>query len=205
MNYALKIINLVIVSIIVIIVAGCASTKDSWFHGDYPNFKPGPEGGADLIEIKAGVDHTKYKFIFMDPVSFHYESSTEYSAIPPEVRKDLRKAFHSAIAEALGNAYPIVDRPRPDALRVRVAITGMVPAILAADPSHPPVSVGGSSMKAEILDSFTNERVGAVIDRKKGNIQKAVGNMDEWEHTREVFNYWAQRLRNWLDRTHVKK
>jgi hypothetical protein len=194
----------VIVSITVIIVAGCAS-KDSWFHGKYPNFKPGPEGGADLIEIKDGVDHIKYKFIFMDPVSFHYESGTEYNAIPPKVRRDLRKAFHSAIADALGNAYPMVNAPRPDALRVRVVITGMVPAILGADPSHPPVSVGGASMKAEILDSLTNERVGAVIDRKKGNIQKAVDNMDEWEHTRQVFKYWAQRLRNWLDRTHERK
>lgn len=73
MNDVLRLINLVIVSITVIIAAGCAS-KDPWFHGKYPNFKPGPEGGADLVDIKGGVDYTKYKFIFMDPVQFHYDS-----------------------------------------------------------------------------------------------------------------------------------
>jgi len=202
-NYALRIMNLVMVSITVILVAGCAQ-KDSWFHGNYPNFKPGPEGGADLVEIKDGVDYTKYKFIFMDPVSFLYESSTQYTAIAP-VREDLKKAFHSAITDALGDAYPIVDKPRPDALRIRVAITGVLPAILPADPANPPISVGGASMKAEFLDSLTNERVGAVIDKKEGNVQKAVDNMDEWEHTREVFKYWSLRLRNWLDRTHERK
>jgi hypothetical protein len=60
-------------------------------------------------------------------------------------------------------------------------------------------------MKAELLDSWTNERVGAVIDRKKGVKEKAVENSDQWDHTREVFKFWAQRLRKWLDATHNRK
>jgi hypothetical protein len=200
----LRIIYLLIVSTVVIIVIGCAE-KDPWFQGKYPHFKPGPEGGADLVEIKDGVDHAKYKFVIMDPVLFQYESVEQYNAIPPDIRKDLRDAFYSAFADALGNAYPIVDKPRPDALRVRVAITGMVPAIPAADSTHPPISVGGAAMKAELLDSWTNERIGAVIDRKKGVKQKAVNYTDEWDYTREVFKFWAERLRNWLDVTHDRK
>jgi hypothetical protein len=201
---AFRIIHVMIVSTALIIVTGCAK-KDPWFSSSYPDFKAGPAGGADLIEIKDGVDHAKYKFILMDPVSFHYESSSQYRAIPPEVRKDLRNAFNSAFSEALGDAYPMVDKPRPDALRVRVAITGMVPSMPAADSTHTPVSVGGAAMKAELLDSWTNERVGAVIDRKEGIKQKAVKNTDPWDHTRKVFKFWAQRLRTWLDVTHNKK
>jgi hypothetical protein len=186
--WKVKLTCLVFLTIFAAAALGGCATKDPWFHGNYPDFQPGPKGGADLIEIKEGVDHTKYKFIFMESVSFHYESTTQYNAVPPEVREDLGKAFNSAFTEALGNAYPIVDKPRPEALWVRVAITGIVPIIHAADPSHPPVSVGGASMKAEILDSWTKERVGAVIDSKKGNMQN-----------------WAQRLRSWLDRTHSRQ
>jgi hypothetical protein len=59
-------------------------------------------------------------------------------------------------------------------------------------------------MKAEILDSQTKERIGAVMDTKKGDEHKAVEGRDEWENTKEVFNFWAYRLRRWLDSTQGK-
>jgi hypothetical protein len=65
--------------------------------------------------------------------------------------------------------------------------------------SETPISLGGASIKAEFLDSMTNERLGAVMDAKTGNENKAVKSGDEWENTKDVFKYWAQRLRNWLD------
>jgi hypothetical protein len=66
-------------------------------------------------------------------------------------------------------------------------------------------SVGGASMQAEILDSWTGERIGAVIDTKGGHKLSSVEGNDEWGHTRAAFKFWAQRLRIWLDETHGKK
>ena len=208
MKNILHIIPLIIVSCALIMLAGCETAYtlkgDGFFHGEKPNFKPGPEGGADLVEIRKDVDYSKYKTIMMDPVLFIFESGSQYNAVSPEALSDLRKAFNKSFADALKGAYPIVDRPRPDALRVRIAITDMVPLIQEAGSSGAPVSVGGASMKAEILDSQTQKRVGAVMDTKEGDEHKAVEGRDEWENTKEVFNFWAYRLRRWLDSTQGK-
>ena len=208
MKNTLHVISLVIISCALLMLAGCdfpyAVKGKGFFHGEEPKFQPGPPGGADLVEIRKDVDYSKYKTIMMDPVLFIFESGNQYNAISPEALKDLREAFNKAFTAALKGAYPIVDSPQPDALRVRVAITDMVPLIQEAGSSGVPVSVGGASMKAEILDSQTKERIGAVMDTKKGDEHKAVEGRDEWENTKEVFNFWAYRLRRWLDSTQGK-
>ncbi len=193
-----------------LLAAGCAAPAtrypvmqaDSFFRGEFPDFKPGPEGGVDFVEMKEGVDYKKYKLIMIDPISFRLNAN-EYVRIDEQTFNDLRNAFHKAFVDALGDAYPVVDKPRPDALLVRIIIVGIAPSIPSASSSDKlPVSVGGASIMAEILDSWTNQRVSAVIDTKKGNKRSAVKDGDEWGHTRDVFNFWAQRLRKWLDDIH---
>ena len=68
---------------------------------------------------------------------------------------------------------PVVDKPGPDVLRVRAAITDIIPAnplinataILAVGL---PVDMGGAAMEAEFLDSMTNEPLGSVVDKRWG-------------------------------------
>jgi hypothetical protein len=213
MKKAFKIVFVLIVGVALLI--GCAKKGiyPEFFQGRYPNFKAGPEGGADFVFIKNDVDFKKYKMVNLD-IMFYFASAGHYNAIHPDVVSDLRDALHMAIADALGDAYPIVDKPRHDALRIRVAITGVVPLVLATTEKYAQTgvgeediagkyaSVGGASMQAEILDSWTGKRVGAVIDTKGGDKDKEGANMDEWKHTKEAFKFWAQRLRNWLDQTH---
>ena len=67
------------------------------------------------------------------------------------------------------------------------------------------VSVGGASMQAEFLDSWTNERVGAAIDIKSVEKIKDVRGVDEWENTKDAFMFWAERLRQFLDKAHGLK
>ena len=135
---------------------------------------------------------------------FRFESTDQYNAIPPRALQDMRDAFDKSFIDALKGAYPLAKQPRPDAMRVRVAILNVVPSI-QDDSSDVPVSLGGASMRAEFLDSMTNERLGAVMDTKLGYKNKALKTRDEWEQTKDVFNFWAYRLRNWLDTTHGKK
>jgi len=204
----------VIILFCLMMVIGCSrGVYPEFFHGKYPNFQPGPEGGADLIYVNKDADLKSYKTIMLD-VQFYFDSSAHYRAIHPEVISDLSKAMKSAITDALGNAYPLVDKPRHDALRIRIAITGVVPLVpdsgaqtgmAVKDSPGKFASVGGASMQAEILDSWTGERIGAVIDKKGGHKLSAVEGKGEWAHTEAAFQFWAQRLRIWLDENHGRR
>jgi hypothetical protein len=199
MKTTLKITLSVIIAFVLTMSAACTKKEVEFFHGEEPQFKPGPPGGAALVEINEKVDFKAYKTIIIDPVYFSFASTNQYNAIPPDTLKDLRDTFDKAFIAALKGAYPLVKQPRPDAMRVRVAILDVVPLIQDTSISETPISLGGASIKAEFLDSMTNERLGAVMDAKTGNENKAVKSGDEWENTKDVFKYWAQRLRNWLD------
>ncbi len=185
-------------------IIGCTQKKVEFFHGGYPDFKPGPQGGADLVEIKEGVDFKKYKIIILEPVSFRFESTDQYNSIPPRALQDMRDAFDKSFIDALKGAYPLAKKARPDAMRVRVSILNVFPSI-QDNSSDVPVSSGGASMRAEFLDSMTKERLGAVMDTKLGDKNKALKTRDEWEQPKDIFKFWAFRLRNWLDVTHGKK
>ncbi len=205
MKTTFKIALVIVIGFVLTMPTACTQKEVEFFHGGYPNFKPGPQGGADLVEIKEGVDFKAYKIIIMDPVYFRFDSTDQYNAIPPHALEDLRNAFDKAFVDALKGVYPLTKQPRPDAMRVRVAILNVVPIIQDTSISDVPISLGGASIRAEFLDSMTNERLGAVIDTKTGYKNKSVKSMDEWEHTKDVFKFWAQRLRNWLDTTHGRR
>ena len=204
MKTAFKIVLVIITGFFLTMSTACTKKKVDFFHGEYPDFKPGPPGGADLVEIKEEVDFKKYKTIIVDNAHFHLQSASQYNTISSHDMEELREALHKAFVDALKGSYTLVKQPRPDALRIRVVIINLVPLIKDAS-SDVPFSVGGASIKAEILDSMTNERLGAVIDTKTGYKNKAVKSMDEWEHTKDVFKFWAQKLRNWLDTTLGKR
>jgi hypothetical protein len=213
MNAGLKIFIIMIVCFAMVLPISCKKrTYPEFFKGRYPNFGPGPEGGADRVYIKKGVDFSVYTKVMLN-VLFFFDSGAKYNAVHPDVVNDLRDAFRDSFAEALGDAYPLVDEPYPDVLRVRVAITNVVPLRPVTVASSQTgtgrgnkqgryASVGGASMQAEVLDSWSNERVGAVIDTKTVEKYHAAGSIDEWENTREAFNFWAQRLRKFLDEAH---
>ena len=46
-----------------------------------------------------------------------------YKGIFSRDLEELAKTFHKAVKKSLGRMYPLVDKPGPDVLRIRVAIT----------------------------------------------------------------------------------
>jgi len=205
------VVTIIISILAAVILIGCdhpySYKKVDFFHGDEPKFKPGPKGGVDQVALTEGVDFSRYKMVIIDPVSFNFSSVAEYNAIPPGALDNLRRDFRQAFTDALGNAYPIVESPRPDALRLRTLITGLVSTIPgnSADNQWKYLSMGGASMKTELLDSMTSERMLAVIDTKTGEQLPASQGRGEWVHAKEAFNFWAGRLRTFLDSIHHNK
>ncbi len=221
MKSSLKIFAVVMACFALTIAAGCTTkqVRYSGFLEDYPEFKTGPIGGADYIYIKEGVDFKVYNKILMDPVVFYLSDDSKYKGIHPDELKELSDAFHEAIAASLEGAYLLVDKPGPDVLHIRLAITNLVESRPVSKTIYTAMSVGTgatvprrvasintyfgqASMEAELLDSQTDDRLAAVIDTKVVEKFKDAGEISKWSQAKDAFKFWSKRLRLWLDKTH---
>jgi hypothetical protein len=204
---------------LLVMIGGCALTRQtrsvekSGFLGDYSQLKEGESGQAQLVYIKPGVRWADYDKIDIDPVTLWTSESTE--KVAPEDKQLLVDYLDASLRNALKQDYQIVDRPEAGALRLRVAITDakgaravantvskIIPQLrllttvggLAADTT---VLVGRVGVEAEILDSVTNERLGAAVDRRAGT--KALrGGLSTWADVQNAFDYWSEKLRTRL-------
>lgn len=226
MKMIMKVMLVAFVASSLVVPLGCTKQQQvkkdySGFLENYPSFKPGPEGGVTKVYFKEGVDFSRYHKVMMDHVVFFLNDEAKGKGIQPDTLKELADTFHEAVFEALKGAYPIVDQPGPDVMRIRLAITELVPGkpgltlVTTAMPGGSAVKVvkyaatgshsfvGETAMEAEVLDSLTNERIAAAIDnRKKVKTIKITEGMTKWGETKDVLKFWAKRLRTWLDETH---
>jgi hypothetical protein len=225
MKTALKLVLAVAVGLMLPFATGHATEKITYsgFLREYPEFKPGPEGGANLIYRKEDIDFTRYTKIMLDHVLFWFHKDADYKGINARELEELADAFHMAIVEALGNTYPLVAKPGPDVLRIRTAITDVVPSkpasatVTAVLPTGPAVStvekgaarinayIGSATLEAELLDSMTGERLGAVIDRRASAKSEPAEAVDKWADAEGAFKFWAGRLCKWLDEVHGRE
>jgi hypothetical protein len=215
-----KLFHTVSIAIISLCLAvGCAGQKlavknYSGFLGDYSKLQAGPEGGVDQRYIKEGVNFKQYNKIMLDQVRFYFKNDAADKGIDAAEMKELADTFHKDIIAALGSAYPLVARPGPNVMRIRIAITDMelpnralntittvVPAGLAISTIKSGITgkgsfVGEISMECEALDSTTNEVIAEGVDRRSGG---KIDSMSKFGTAEEAFKFWAQRLRIWLD------
>ena len=216
-------IIVVFISFSLIASMGCrAKVKQSGFLDDYPTLEKGPSGGVDLRYLKEGVDFKKYDKIMMDQVVFYFSKDSQYKGMNSDELNQLSEAFHKAMVKELQDAYPFVQEPGPGVLRIRPAITevkaskpvlntittvipvGLALSIVKKGVTGTHTFVGEASMEAEFLDAETNDRIAVAIDKRSGAKYKVVKGMSKWGHAEDAFNYWAKRLRKFMDEAHGK-
>jgi hypothetical protein len=208
-----------------LVLSGCATKKPhySGFLDPYPDFQPGPKGGADLVYLKQGIDFKKYNKVMLDHIIFFTDPGAQFKGVEADELKKLEVSFHSALKNELEKeypyvSYPIVNAPGPDVMKLRVAVTTLNPGrpvVCGAAMALLPISLtvgevdqaitgknigtGNASIEAEMLDSLTNERIAAAIDNYNGTKDSCV-EKDGLAH--EAFGFWAARLRFFLDAAH---
>jgi hypothetical protein len=206
---------------------GCASKRltQSGFLQDYSGFAPDPDGSGALLYKKPGMDLSKYTKVMIDPVVIWYSPEAEYQGIYPEEIKELADYFREEGITALKDAYPVVDEPGPGVLRIRTAMTDVVPTrsvvvttspgelrhqrpFPTADPESGRthlIILGQAAIEAEFLDSETNERQAAYIDRSVRGTQPDGQRGNSWGAVKDAFRQWAKKLRQRLDEAHGKQ
>jgi hypothetical protein len=217
-----RIIGIIVACIFLSLGVAQAKLKPKEYSGflvDYSQLKPGPKGGVAMVYRKKGVDFKKYNKIMLDHVVFYLKDDAKNKSIDPVQMAELSQKFHQSAIDALGSAYPLVDKPGPDVMRIRVAITDLelpshtANAINTILPEGTAIStvkkgatgkgtaVGEISMEFEFLDSETNQRIVAGVDRRAGDKIDSTNKLGTAE---DAFKFWAQRLRTRLDEVHGK-
>ncbi|HRK35605.1 MAG TPA: DUF3313 domain-containing protein [Candidatus Hydrogenedentes bacterium] len=201
-------------------IAGCASTSQarkvetSGFLGDYSALRMGTGEQAQLVYIDPSAKFKKYTKILMDPiVVYAADPDSGLHKIPAEELKSIIDYLDATVREQLMFDYAFVDKPEPDAMRLRIAITEakgarvllsaastVTPAGLALNGIKKGVTgastgVGEASCEMEILDSVTNRRLAAAVDSRVGG---KANSFSKWEGVKDAYDFWAQRLRTRL-------
>jgi hypothetical protein len=183
--------------------------------GDYSQLKEGGEGEAKLVYIAPDAHWQSYRKILMEPVTAWADEKLD--KVPKEDLQMLVDHLTGSVQAALKDDYQFVNQLGPDVMRLRVAITQAQGSKVALDtvttvmPQARAVStvgglvtgtaafVGQAGVEAELLDSVTNQRLAAAVDRRVGQ-KKLIGGgvLDKWADVKDSFDYWAQRLKTRL-------
>jgi hypothetical protein len=144
-------------------------------------------------------DVGKYDKLLVDRIKIFFKEDSEYKGIDPDELKMLTDYFYEAIEREVGDVYPMVAEPGPTVLRLRIAVTDLVPnkpeasVVTLAVPFAWVVDgasgaakgevgstafTGEATIEGEALDSMSSQQLSAFIETevaKKYNWSKGVG------------------------------
>ena len=206
---------------LLVLVAGltaCSTTRqarsvtESGFLGDYSQMKKG--GKAKLAFIAPSVDWLKYTKIYIAPVELWKsdETNSPLGELSKENQQMLVNYFYTSLNNELQKSYTIVDKPGPDTLVLRTAITeakksgpvrnlltsivpfGIAANLLKTAAFGKGIGVGDVQAEMELLDGATNQRLAAAVDRRVGTKALRTKFDGSWGDVKLAFDYWAETL-----------
>lgn len=212
------------VSAAVIALAGCAggsmqggSSADfpkSGFLADYSRLQAveGLEGTYRYVDRSANL--RPYSKVLIEPVQVILAPGADASHVSPDVMKRVSEAARMEFVGALLSGYQVVNKPGPDVIRVRLAITGIQPvkpdlgatdfipikAIfnVARDASGKAPQVAELSAEAEVLDP-AGRLVAQAVSTRKADKTLSQGEKITWKDLQSIVAVWGKSLRQNLD------
>ena len=214
-------ILVMIIGLCLITSAGWAAEEEMPKSGFLQNYSllthKDPMKAVNWLYVKEKVSYDIYNKIILDDVVFFLSEDADYKGFEAQELADLGDDFIKAIVINLSGAYEFTNEPGPGVMRIRMAITNLVPSNSftgtmttivpvglvvssvkkAATGSH--IGMGQVTFEGEVIDSQSGEIIGAVIDSKTGKKYKVGKGTSKWGHVIDVFNTWGQSLRARLD------
>ncbi len=148
---------------------------------------PGQPGAYRWLAPDANVG--AYRKVELDRIRVRLADNAEYKSIDPGTLSELVDYFTQAIQKALGTRYPVVDKPGPDVLRVRITLVDIVPndvdvtgamtvlggpiatamvSKVSGEPAGAAPYMGRTGVAAEFVDSATGRLIGEYADTQFG-------------------------------------
>ncbi|KLN65182.1 DUF3313 domain-containing protein [Vibrio sp. VPAP30] len=213
MNF-FKALLLITVSVLVV---GCASgpVQQATKFTSYEDFRPGPEGGVDLVWARIGLRDAhrlqaklgEYDSVVIDQVFV----VAEESSLAQEEVQELTDFMIARLEEKVSVHRKIVQKPTAQTLRLSIALSNVETPnpVLAVTSSVLPfglaistiskvttgehTNVGSASVELLVSDAQDGTPLFAAIDREAGN--KDFSTMiDSLDDAKDAINYWVDRL-----------
>jgi hypothetical protein len=188
---------------------------------DYSALKPNPNMDGDMrtyISADAKKNLRSYFAIVVDPIEVYVATDADEKKVNEDSRKALTNYFQHALTDAVSDAFPMVDKPGPLTLRLRVALVGVdvggkvAAGAVGADskPLENALNIGKLGVEMELVDSQSGDRIAAAVDRTNLGAGAEIGAVnfsreEKFAAAREAFDEWAGRLRAFLDSAHELK
>ena len=159
------------------------------FLSDYSKIPTSASEDGTYRYRDPSADLGKYHKLLVDRIKIFFKEDSDYKGIDADELKMLTDYFYEALEKALADAYPMVAEPGPDVLRLRIAITDLVPnepsasvtslivpflwvgeagAGAATREAGTTPFTGQASIEAEVMDSTTSKQLGAYIETRMG-------------------------------------
>ncbi len=219
-----------VVTLLVATALGCAAVRgrrgepeQSGFLRDYSGLTPREGYEAQEVYINPKAEWTRYDSIYLDSVTLW--ANEETGKLEEEERQMLTDLVYASLASELGERFEMAERPGPDVLRIRAALTQAKGAKVALRtlstfvPNFYLISaavgltgdvaqtVGTATIEVEILDSITGERLAAAVDQRAGNKSLLAGTrtFKTWGDVQSASEFWAGRMADTLERLGVRE
>lgn len=213
----------VVLVLLLPLLAACASTTSapvttSGFLGDYSALQPHPDDDEVLVYRDREGVLGEYDRFLVEPVLVYFHPDARGGGIDPAEVQELATGLRAAaVAELEAGGYELVEEAGPGVLRVRAALTDVVPVNPAANVGTklagaavgvglltPRVDLGRASIEAEMLDGESGERVAAFVASSRGKrYSSPIQGAKRWGDVRAAFRAWAELLRRKVDAAHA--
>ena len=190
-----------------LLTSACANFKptQSGFLTQYDQVCQNPKTPGDPCYVKPGMAAAAYTAFMLDPVVFQPVGKVP-GILDQKKIDELRADYREKLTDAFSKRYQLTDRPGPGVLRVRAAITNVgrsIPLlnILIMAAVVVPVTSGGASTEAEVVDSVTGERLVALLASNNGGrsfLGGPFGFLTQYGHAERAFTIQAKALRDLL-------
>jgi len=192
------------------------------FLSDYSNISKTANDYGSYEYKDTTADFSKYNKLLVDRIKIFFKDDSDYKGIDPDELKVLTDYFYEAVNKAVGDAYPMVNEPGPDVLRLRVAVTDLVPnkpeasvATLVipfawvADAGSGVVKgevgstmfTGHATIEVEALDSHSSNQLVAFIETETGKkydwAKGVTRGVTGYVNAYSKWNYTRQAMDDW--------
>jgi len=179
----------------------------SGFLTDYSLLEPGKEGQARLRYVNPNANWNSYTGIYVEPVVFLTDANTH---VDPQDQQTLSSYYYNALKTHLSQVLPIVDRPGPNILVVRAAlsdVTSATPGLRTVSVVIPQARlinaaqslatdsyafVGSARSEGEIKDGGTGTILAEAVDGRSGGMSIENAGVWEWGDAEHAMDYWAE-------------